>query len=281
MVALGTLSLLVALQAITQGGFWLHTVTANIQTYRFENVVDSGRRLAMSSAPVVLLSLGALRSTWRKGHRESQDARVARAVVGLLLVGALLSALTVGKVGSAVNHLLHLVAAIALLGGIAFAQATPIEPKTAGARSLPSRAATAILVLQVPWMLSFGMDLAERTDEKLRLGAEFRQLAEIVKLEPDPVLADEAAGMVVLGGHEMAVDPFDLTQLVHEGAATEEPLVSDLKAKRFGLVLVHEAPATSDSSVRERWTPRMLDAIHEAYEARGVLAWATLYRPRR
>lgn len=280
-VVAATLCIVVALQILTHGGFWRHVVAANIQGYRFDNVFDAGKRLLLSSAPLAMLSVWALLSI--PARTADEQKRTEGAAVGVFFVGALLSSFTIGKVGSAANHLLPLVAALAILGGIGFAWTADVsaaEGENDTVR-LRARAVTGVLCLQIPWMVYCGLGLAQSADDKLRRGAEFARLAAVLESEPGPVVADEAAGLVVLSGHRLIVDPFDLTQLAQAGAARQERLLSDLRAKRFGLLLVGEAPAVPDSCTHERWTPEMLDAIHNSYERHGVLAQATMYRPRR
>jgi hypothetical protein len=279
LVTLATSSLVVGLQGITQGEFLRHVVAANVQAYHFRNVLDAAKRLLLSSAPLAMASLWVLFST--PATARAGRARLDGAVLGPFLVGALLSAFTIGKVGSAANHLIPLVAALAIWGGVAFGRAAEVTPPSRARGRLRFGAhVAALLVLQVPWMVYFGLDLSESTDDKLRRAAEFAQLAEVIRAETTPVIADEAAGLVALGGHRLVVDPFDLTQLVQAGVGRQERLVSDLRAKRFGLLLVGEPPLVPDACTRERWTPEMLEAIHDSYEPRGVLGQATMYRPR-
>jgi len=88
-------------------------------------------------------------------------------------------------------------------------------------------------------------------------------------------------GVLVLAAHPILLQPFEFTQLVREGVWDETNVLRDVRDHRFALILVNDGPATPASWTRERWTVAMLAAVHEAYEPSGVLAEATLYRPRR
>jgi hypothetical protein len=285
-----TASAVLALQGITHGGFWLHVVTANIQPYRFGRVANATLDFLGWIAPALAYSLWRAALRHRQARRgviwglpsDRAPARVAYAAISLFAVAAALSTLTIGKVGSAINHELPLVAAFAIVAGLVFGGALRGAARFHGADERAHCFTMGVMILQVVWIGLFATQLvAHQASAKLNLAPEFARLATIVRAERGPILADEAMGIVVLAGHELAADPFDLTQMVNAGAASQLPLLRDLEGKLFSLVLVHESPMTSEKCVRERWTNEMLAAIHHAYEPGGVLAGATLYRPKR
>ena len=253
---------LLALHALTHGAFWLHVVMGNVQAYRPSNVLSALRRFLLTSGPLLVFSVAA---SW-KARAAVPEPRSPHHLLAPFLVGALVSSLTIGKVGSSVNHLLPLVAALAIGGGVALASAT----KTRW-----------VLIAQVPWMMAFALlDSPEALEQKLAHRDEIADLARIVRESPAPLLADEEMGLLVLGSQPIALDPFDLTQLVRAGRANEEPLVTALHERRFRLVLVSDLPPNNEATVRERWSPRMLAALHAGYEAHETFATTTVYRPR-
>ena len=254
-----SIAMVLALQALTHGGFWLHVVVGNDQAYRPSNVVSALGRFVLSSGPL-LVSVGA---SWKMRAAVTESPH---RLLAPFLVGALVASLTIGKVGSSVNHLLPLVAALAIGGGVALASAVK---------------ARWVLLAQVPWMLAFALlDSPESLEQRLVRRDEIADLARVVSESQAPLLADEEMGLLVLANQPIAVDPFDLTQLVRAGRATEEPLVAALRAKRFRLVLVSDLPPNNEATVNERWTPRMLAALHVGYEAHETFVRTTVYRPR-
>jgi hypothetical protein len=86
-------------------------------------------------------------------------------------------------------------------------------------------------------------------------------------------------GLLVSTGHRIELQPFEMTQLAHQGLWDDGQVVRDIRDGRFGLILINDGPDTPESWTRERWTAGMLAAVHERYAARGSLAGATLYRP--
>jgi hypothetical protein len=144
-------------------------------------------------------------------------------------------------------------------------------------------AAGAIVFVALATLYSDGVAVfrPENLDAKLARRGEFAALRDEVARESGDVLADEAMGIVVLAGKDIVLQPFEFTQLARQGIWDETPVVSDIRATRFGMILINDGPETPESWTRERWTEAMLTAIHERYEPSGALAGTTIYRPRR
>lgn len=263
-LAAGAAASFVAIDAATLGGFSFNVVTANI------NRIDFGRYgyflgdLAFTSAILVVV---AARSAYVGSRRDPRAVLLA-----LYLVGTALSALTIAKVGAALNYFLEIAAACAILCAVAFARRAELGPR---------RALVLALGLQAGWMLYESVDRPENPVNKLARRADFERLAAAIAAEPGEVLADETMGMLPIAGRPILLQPFEMAQLARQGIWDPSPVVADLRRGRFGLVLVADGPATLPAWTHERWTDEMLEALHERYEATGSLADATLYRPRR
>jgi hypothetical protein len=258
----------VALAAATHGGFLLHTVTANrnaysvslLQYFAGDFAQTSGLLAALAAASAVLATRGL--------------AAPVRATLAAYFPLTLLSALTIGKVGSHVNYFLELVAASSVLCGVALCRAH--EQSTPAWRSFGVwTTATACLGIGVGHSLL----RPENMEAKLRRRADFDALAQVLRREPGRVLADETMGMLVLTGHRIELQPFEFTQLARQGLWDDSPVVRDLQDGSFGLVLVNDGPETPASWTRDRWTASMLAALHARYTPAGALGGATLYRP--
>jgi len=253
-----------ALDAATRGGFLFHTVRANENRFSWPLLAYFLSDLPVASP--VLLGL----SAWLALARVRARAP-AGVLLALYLAGATLSALTIGKVGSHVNYLLEMTAALAVFAGLAVAWARPRA----------SVLVPALVLVQLAWLLGRTVLRPENMEAKLGMRGEFAELQAVLAKEPGPVLADETMGVLVLAAHPILLQPFEFTQLVREGVWDETNVLRDVRDHRFALILVNDGPATPASWTRERWTVAMLAAVHEAYEPSGVLAEATLYRPRR
>ena len=107
----GGLVLLLLLTLITQGGFLFHIVTANVNPFEWETVARYWRELC-AIAPIMLIGAGAYVVLGFTPLRPK-----AWPLLTPYLLGALLSAVTIGKVGSNVNYLLELSAALSLVMG--------------------------------------------------------------------------------------------------------------------------------------------------------------------
>jgi hypothetical protein len=119
------------------------------------------------------------------------------------------------------------------------------------------------------------------TADKYGMRAQFVRLQEVLEAEPAPVLADETMGMLVISGHRILLQPFELTQLAHQGLWDQTRLLDDLRAHKFGIILINDGPATPKEWTKERWTEEMLATIHAEYEPTDGLAMATVYRPKK
>ena len=95
------------------------------------------------------------------------------------------------------------------------------------------------------------------------------------------MLADETVGLLVTTGHEVLLQPFEMTQLSRQGTWDQALVVDDIRRKTFPLILINDGAETPESWTRERWTEQMLAALHDAYAPSGALADATLYRPKK
>lgn len=254
-VAGGVAAAVVALQLATGGGFLFHVVTANANRVSSSLLGDFAADLGVTSAAMLVVAAA-------QALRRDPAARL----VSFYLLGGALSALAIAKVGSHVNYFLELIAAASIACGVALGRARSQLRIVVAAQIAASIAIAALRPLHM--------------EEKVAERADFERLRAIVAAQEGPVLADETMGLLPMVGKDIVLQPFELTQLARQGLWDDGRVVADLRAARFGLVLVNDGPATPAFWVRERWTPRMRDALREAYVPTGALAGATLYRPR-
>jgi len=187
------LLLLGVLSALTKGGFFFHTVTANANEFRWELVTGN---LSFMGGIMPLLLLGGL-AFIVLGLRTRPASWW---FVGAYLMGAVATALLIGKIGSDVNYLLELSAALALAAGSLIGR----YPSRPGVRC----ALLLALAVQVAIMVQAGV--IENRDGLARL-------EEIVDDSNGPVLADEYAGLLPLEGRGIYLQPFEMTQLQRDG----------------------------------------------------------------
>lgn len=272
-LAAATLSLFGALNAITRGSFYLHIVVANVNRYLIARTLSMGTIL-LSFCPIIIAIGGIALFKGVGGLRGRRPAAPPLALWGWVpyTTGAFLSALTVGKIGSHVNYLLELLAALAVwtAGGLGW---------LAGGRWRHRRFLLLLLLVQVIWMLGAGLWVGSATAERWRDLPRYEELYQQVRAatREGPVLADDYLGLVVMAGQAIYLQPFEYQRLHAAGLWDPSALIGEVEARRFPLILIHEPG--SDLSL-ERWGPRLLGAIEANYEGVEVLPGLVAYRPK-
>ena len=258
-----SLALFILLNLITDGGFYYNIITANVNEFGWERLTRHLEDLRdtvpiLLALAVLLLIFGYKRiSYWP--------------LLAFYLIGAFLSALTIGKIGSNVNYFLELSAALGLVAGAYLAWS----------RSIGWAYVFVILlvVAQTGWLMNRTMDTM--VDGRLtgRLGDEqaIHRLAGVVNDSVGDVLADEYMGLLTMERRPLYIQPFEVSQLVGAGKWDQGPLLDDLADQTFPLVLIHHFGPYPVHE--ERWTPEMLDAIRQYYRPVMTVAGTVIYRP--
>lgn len=256
--------LFVILNLMTGGGFFLHIVTANVNAFSWDTVRYHAGNVWSLAGILVTLGLGSLAVVrrWNPTY----------ALAATYLIGATLSALTIGKIGSNVNYLLELCAALALAAGALTAAARANGPKTLGQPVLYAAFVMQAIAFMQGALFAYPGELPGRLPERQALS----RLAELVAATDGPVLADEQMGMVTLAGKRLALQPFELTQLAASGVWDQRPLLESIESGDFDLIIHYDVPW-----LKERWSPEMFAAIERGYRLTDVIANNRIYRPYR
>ena len=250
-----------ALNVATDGGFFLNTVTANINDFRWERVSFNALGAGLACP---LLLLGGLAFAWR-----APRDKVWWLVVPYLAL-SVPSALLVGKVGSDVNYLLELSAALCLATGALIAW----QRERPRLRAL----LISLLALQVLALAQSSLVPSGLQDYVVDQEREVRQLSRIVAAADGPVLTDEHMGLLPLNGKRIRFQPFEMTQLSRDGSWNQDRAVETIRREEYAVVMMWEPPFARDIK-RDRWTEEMLGAVEAHYEPTGRLADMVVYRP--
>ena len=251
------------LMGITGGAFWTHVVVANaanVNQFRWPRVAGYAQSVALR-APYLLLSAVSLLALGRRVPRATPW------LVGPYLLGAAGSAILVGKVGSNLNYLLELAAALGLAAGAVLAAAR---------NHLALRSVLALaLAIQVASVHSWSAEQAEKLDMKTtRSTVLLDRLRRAVAESRGPVLADEYMALITLVGKPVAYEPYAMKQLAQAGLWDERPFVEALRRRHFALIL-------RDMQYKSaRWTPAQLAAMDASYEEVGRTAGSAILEPR-
>jgi len=193
-------------------------------------------------------------------------------LVGAYLAGSAAAAVLIGKVGSDVNYLVELSAALALAAGALIAR----YASRPGARCVLLLALAAQVAIMIQASQYIYADLqADVIDQRGGLA----RLEEIVDNSKGPVLADEYAGLLPLDGRRIYLQPFEMTQLQRDGRWDQGPLLRSIERQEFPAILIWKPPYAAGIQ-RERWTKEMLEAVEENYDPAHKYAGTLVYRPR-
>jgi hypothetical protein len=187
------------------------------------------------------------------------------------LLASIPSAALVGKVGSDVNYLLELSAALGLATG-AFIAWQRRRPRL-------RIALIALLAVQVLALVQSSRVPAGLQNYVIEQRGEVAQLSRMVANANGPVLTDDYMGLLPQRGRRIYFQPFEMTQLTLDGDWDQRPILKDIDQEMFPLIMIWSPPFAREIK-RDRWTPRMLEEIHDNYEKTDRVADMVIYRPR-
>ncbi len=263
MVVLGG-SLFLALTLLTQGGFFFHIVTANVNPFIWQTVLNYVEEIQIH-LPYLLIGGSVLILTVFWGKPRTWW------LVTPYLLGSLATAVTIGKDGSNVNYLYELSAALSLAAGALVAWP--------GKRLWLSAIVVAALIPQIHGMTAWAHeDFYTRNMNKLRYNSDLKVMEMMVKDADGPVLADEYMGHLPLAGKPVVYQPFEFKMLAEAGLWNQQPFLDAIQNKEYSLILLYE-PRNWDSP-HERWTPEMLDAVENSYKRLYRMGETTIYEPK-
>lgn len=258
----------------TNGGFWQHIGVANQNLFRWETVEyyfkdELGDNFLILSLFTLLFFLTGwmVIDEWK--------------LVAPFLVGAVVSGITVGKIGSSVNYLLELCAAMALSAGLFFSWLQQAEEKRPA--SLQNQVVQGLAVALFGVLAFFQMrtmleiDLLEKsTHIKYRIAAEddLAQIEALIANVPGRVLLTEQMHLLPQHGKAIYLQPFEMTQLYYDGTWKQRDFLKEIDDQAFDLILFHQWDG-------ERWTQQMRDEVMNNYVATAYLAETTIYTPAR
>jgi hypothetical protein len=262
-VTCGLLFLL--LNIATSGGFYFNIVTANINEWSAERMWWNFGNLYVAAPVLIAMSLFSLLLFWKRKNVWSLTTPY--------LIGALISALTIGKIGSNVNYFLELCAAFGFAVGAVISWV-----RTWSRSRFVSIASLALLSFQAIGLAKVTLEAeAPIVRERKSQDDDLIWLHNIVLQSDGEVLADEYMGMLTLSNKPLILQPFEVTQLANAKVWDQTSLVNDINAKKFSHILIHDPGGYP--IFKERWTPEMLDAVRAAYRIKQKLANTWVYVP--
>src|SRR5688572_3077895 len=179
--------LFLSLNLITQGGFYLNTVLANLTSFSWYTVTNYFLYLYLHAGYLVIGCLAF------SGVERLGEATRSWPLVAPYSLGAAFMTLTVGMANSSANDLFEPVAALCLASGAFIAWAS----ESYWLKAL----LVLVLAVQMNVLIDWSrQDYVPAIMNKIADTREVEQLAEYVRTAQGPILADEYMGLIPLNG---------------------------------------------------------------------------------
>ena len=299
--AFGGLAIFGLLYWLTDGAFFFHIITANVNPFNWDTVRYFAMDVARKMPFILLLAGSYLMLGWRMTR--------AYAFLSPYLFASALAALTIGKIGSNINYLVEVSAAFGLLMGVCFTRLTEAFAIDADSRpdfdfppdEIPASEVVPTQIRLKMWanlgifiMLSAGVvfqaagltraslfgPIPAHRDRIKQPGNDYPFLEARIRsaYEEGPILADEYMAMLPKNNIPLYIQPFEMTQLSLAGLWDQSALLESITGQDFPLILIHHFQF--DNVYLERWTPEMRQAIFENYVSLGMRANTLLFEPK-
>src|SRR5688572_7375051 len=258
--------LFLSLNLITQGGFYLNTVLANLTSFSWDTVTSYGLNLYLHAGFLVIGCLAFI------GVERLGEATRSWPLVAPYCLGSAFMTLTVGMANSSANDLFEAVAALCLGSGAFIAWA--------GESYWLKALLVLVLAVQMNVLIDWSrQDYVPAIMNKVTAYREVEQLAEFVQKAHGPVLADEYMGLIPLYGRQLYFQPVEYKQLQAANLWSEAPLIASIQREEFSVILLYEPSDRRAISVR--WTPEVRNAIYAHYRLEDTLARTFVYLPQK
>lgn len=260
------LGLFLSLNLVTQGGFYLNTVQANLTSFSWYAVTGYWLNLYLNAG---FLVIGCL--LFIVIDRLGEATRSWPLVVSYGS-GAALMTLSAGMANASINDLFEVAAVLCLASGAFIAWA--------GESYWLKALLVFLLALQINALIDWSRrEYIPTLMNKVTDAREVEQLAEYVQESEGPVLADEYMGLIPLTGRRLYFQPLEYKHLQAAGLWNESPLVDSIERGEFPVVLLYEPRDRSAISIR--WTEGIRNAIYSHYELVDTLTRNFVYRPKK
>jgi hypothetical protein len=260
------LGLFLSLNLITQGGFYLNTVLANLTSFSWYSVTGYWLNLYLNAGFLVIGCLSFIII-----ERMGEATRSWTLVVSYFL-GAAFMTFTVGMGNSSVNDLFEVAAALSLASGAFIAWA--------GENYWLKALLVFMLAVQINALIDWSrQDYIPALMNKIADTREVVQLAEYVRETQGPILADEYMGLIPLNGRRLYFQPIEYKQLQMANLWNESPFVDSIQREEFSIILLYEPRDRSAISIR--WAEQVRNAIYAHYSLEDTLARTFVYRPQK
>lgn len=289
-----------AIQLLSNGGFYFHIIKANVNPFNWQTVINYGRDIARKMPWILFSLLVYLTLGWRYCR--------SYFVLAPYIIGSVLAALTIGKIGSNVNYLVELSAALAILMGVVSGKLWEffqIDEEKKPDLNIPKNkipeieiidsetrikmwgnliiflALTTLLISQLANLtVDSLLEPISGHRDRMKMGVAFTLLKESINAAAisGPILADEYMAILPDNNIPLYIQPFELSQLANAGLWDQSTFLADINQHTFPLILIHHFQFYP--VYLERWTQEMQDAIYKNYVAKNFRADTLVFEPK-
>jgi hypothetical protein len=259
------LGLFLIVNLITQEGFYLNTVLANLTSFSWYMVANDWVNLYLNAGYIVIGCLAFL-VIGKLGQ-----ATHSWSLVAPYCLGAAFMTLAVGLANSNTNDLFEVAAALSLASGAFIAWS--------GESYWIKAFLVFVLATQINLLIDWSrQDYIPALTNKMVDAREVEQLAKYVEEAGGPILADEYMGLIPLAGRQLFFQPFEYKQLQAAKVWNEAALVDSIQREEFPVILLYEP--LEWNAVSTRWTEEVRNAIYADYRLVDTLARTFVYQPK-
>jgi len=298
--AISGLAIFGLLQWLTDGGFFFHIITANINPFNWTTVLHFAQDIVQKMPWILTFLVFYLALGWY--YTQSYP------YLAPYLIAGMIATFTIGKVGSNVNYLVEISAGFALLTGTIFGklyEALPIENEKKpeidfSVKQIPKPEVVEPQVRKKLWInLAFFLVLAgtlffqivsltqdslfgpiHSRRDRIKRGNDYIYLEEKIKnaSKEGPILADEFMAMLPDNRIQLYFQPFAMTQLSNTGIWNQTQFLESIEDQNFPAILIHHFQTYP--VYLERWTNEMRQAIFDNYVPVEMKADSIIFEPK-
>lgn len=257
------LAIFVVVLVATRGGFFTHLITANANALDM-TILEFYASEVVTYLPIFLCGAAIFLIFGVFFGRPGWWLALPYAL------SAVVTALTIAKIGSDVNYLWEFSAALCLLAGLLIAMARRVPPLRA------------IFIAGLAFQIVMATDLSESKYNRLLI----ERIEKTNQVEPliaflqgeDPVIiGDEYMGELVMSGRSIQFQPFEFSQLSRDGIWDQAPFLEALSRGDYPVVMIYQ-PFRNPSLRFERWTPEILQILNNQFRPDFQSGETTVYR---
>ncbi|MCK5014808.1 MAG: glycosyltransferase family 39 protein [Candidatus Omnitrophica bacterium] len=234
-----------ALSIITKGGFLVHVTKYTAGAVSWTGYLTWIQHFLQAHGIAVFLSLMYVVFLLMKKQVS---------VFSLFWMLSLVVTIAAGKSGSAINYFLEFWMANCILAGMAMS--VVLDGNLRKKRSLALTYFVIICVILQLYIFYQKSDMTTPSNQD-RLSGE--KVAQLIRHTSGDILS-EYTGYMAQNGKEIIFQPFSMTQLTKKGMWNQERIISSIRSKRFGLIVISKVGVDVG-----RWTEEVMDSVKANY----------------